>query len=67
MNQSPQYLMKYLEANGFLFKHSKGSHYIFFNSTTNITVIVPAHGNKDIKKGTLLAILKQASIDKNEF
>ena len=67
MNQSPQYLMKYLEANGFLFKRSKGSHYIFFNSTTNITVIVPAHGNKDIKKGTLLAILKQASIDKNEF
>ena len=67
MNQSPQYLMKYLEVNGFLLKRSKGSHHIFFNSITNIAVIVPANGNKDIKKGTLLAIFKQAGIDKNEF
>ncbi|MCY7293606.1 MAG: type II toxin-antitoxin system HicA family toxin [Ferruginibacter sp.] len=29
--------------------------------------MVPAHVNKDIKKGTLLANLKQAGIDKNEF
>ena len=67
MNQSPLYLIKLLEKNGFLFKRSKGSHQIFFNSTSNITVIVPVHGNKDIKKGTLLAIIKQAGIDKKEF
>ena len=66
MNQSPLYLIKLLEKNGFLFKRSKGSHQIFFNSTSNTTVIV-LHGNKDIKKGTLLAIIKQAGIDKNEF
>jgi predicted RNA binding protein YcfA (HicA-like mRNA interferase family) len=28
---------------------------------------VPVHGNKDVKKGTFLAILKQAGIDKNEL
>lgn len=67
MNQSPLYLIKLLEKNGFLFKRSKGSHQIFFNSTSNTTVIVPVHGNKDIKKGTLLAIIKQAGIDKNDF
>lgn len=67
MNHTPQYLIKFLEANGFLLKRSKGSHHIFFNATSNTTVIVPAHGNKYIKKGTLLAILKQAGIDKNEF
>ncbi len=67
MNQSPQYLIKFLETNGFFLKRSKGSHHIFFNPSSNITVIVPVHGNKDIKKGTLLAILKQAGIDKNEF
>ncbi|MBK8624665.1 MAG: type II toxin-antitoxin system HicA family toxin [Saprospiraceae bacterium] len=32
---------------------------------TNKTVIVPFHGGKDMKKGTFLAILKQAGIDKN--
>jgi predicted RNA binding protein YcfA (HicA-like mRNA interferase family) len=66
MNQSPQHLIKLLEKHGFIFKRSKGSHQIFYNPVTNITVIVPLHGNKDVKKGTFLAILKQAGIDKNE-
>lgn len=66
MNQSPQYLIKLLEKKGFLFKRSKGSHQIFYNSATNITVIVPVHGSKDIKKGTFLAIIKQAGIDKRD-
>ena len=65
MNQSPQHLIKLLEKNGFIFKRSNGSHQIFYNASANITVIVPVHGKKDVKKGTLLAILKQAGIDKN--
>jgi predicted RNA binding protein YcfA (HicA-like mRNA interferase family) len=65
MNQSPQHLMKLLEMHGFLLKRSKNSHHIFYNPISNITVVVPVH-NKDIKKGTFLAILKQAGIDKNE-
>ena len=65
MNQSPQHLIKLLETHGFLLKRSKGSHNIFYNPITNITVVVPVH-NKDIKKGTFLAILKQAGIDKTE-
>jgi predicted RNA binding protein YcfA (HicA-like mRNA interferase family) len=65
MNQSPQHLIKLLETHGFLLKRSKGSHHISYNPISNITVIVPVH-NKDIKKGTFLAILKQAGIDKTE-
>jgi len=56
-----------LEKNGFIFKRSKGSHQIFYNAITHITLIVPVHGNKYVKKGTLLAILKQAGIDKNDI
>ena len=67
MNQSSLFLIKLLEKNGFLFKRSKGSHQIYFNSLSNITIVVPVHGSKDIKKGTLLAILKQVGIDKNEL
>ncbi|MBU0697639.1 MAG: type II toxin-antitoxin system HicA family toxin [Bacteroidetes bacterium] len=63
MNQSPKHLIKLLEKNGFIFKRSKGSHQIFYHSLSNKTVIVPIHGNKDIKKGTFLAILKQAGVE----
>ena len=64
MNQSPKHLVKLLEQHGFIFRRAKGSHQIFYNESANITVIVPVHGNKDIKKGTFLAILRQAGIDK---
>jgi predicted RNA binding protein YcfA (HicA-like mRNA interferase family) len=63
MNLSPNYLIKLLEKNGFHYKRTSGSHQVFYNSTTNKTAIVPVHGNKDLKKGTFLAILKQAGID----
>lgn len=65
MNLSPKNLIKILEQHGFIFKRSKGSHHLYFNPITNKTVIVPVHGGKDLKKGTFLAVLKQAGIDKN--
>jgi predicted RNA binding protein YcfA (HicA-like mRNA interferase family) len=64
MNLSPKRLIKILEANGFVFKRAKGSHQLYFNPTAQKTVTVPYHGGKDMKKGTFLAILKQAGIDK---
>ena len=67
MNLSPKYLIRILILKGFIFKRSKGSHQLYYNPVTNKTVIVPVHGDKDIKKGTFLAILKQAGIDKNEI
>ncbi len=65
MNQSPKYLIALLLENGFVFKRAKGSHQIYYNSITNKTIVVPVHGSKDIKKGTFLAILKQAGIEKS--
>ena len=64
MNLSPKILIKMLEQNGFVFQRAKGSHQLFHNATTGKTIIVPVHGGKDMKKGTFLAILKQAGIDK---
>ncbi|MBI2257621.1 MAG: type II toxin-antitoxin system HicA family toxin [Flavobacteriia bacterium] len=64
MNLTTKFLIKLLEDNDFFYKRAKGSHQLFYNSTTNKTVIVPVH-SKDMKKGTFLAILKQAGIDKN--
>ncbi len=50
MNQYPKYLRTLLEANGFVFKRAKGSHQIYYNMNSNVTIIVPVHGNKDIKE-----------------
>lgn len=64
MKLSPKHLIKILENNGFIYKRSKGSHQLFYNSGTNKTAIVPFHSGRDLKKGTFLAILKQAGIGK---
>jgi predicted RNA binding protein YcfA (HicA-like mRNA interferase family) len=66
VNLSPKMLIKLLEDHGFCFKRAKGSHHVYHNPATNVTVVVPVHG-KDLKKGTFLGILKQAGIDKNEL
>jgi len=63
MNLSAKFLIKILGKNEFVFKRVKGSHHIYFNITTNKTVVVPMHGNKDLPKGTFFAILKQAGIN----
>jgi len=63
MNLSPKWLIKLLEQEGFIFKRSNGSHHIYFNPASKKTIVVPVHGNKDLKKGTFFAILKQAGID----
>ncbi len=67
MNLSAKFLIKLIENKGFILKRTKGSHYLFYNSEKNKTIIVPVHGNKDLKLGTFLTILKQAGIDKNEL
>lgn len=67
MNLNPKHLVKILEQHGFIFKRSRGSHQLYYNPVSNKTIIVPFHGGKDMKKGTFLAVLKQASIDKNEL
>jgi len=63
MNLSPNNLIKILQQNGFYFKRASGSHHIYFNPETGKTAIVPVHGNRDLKKGTFLGILKQAGIE----
>ena len=63
MNLSPTYLIRLLEENGYVFKRSKGSHQVYYNPINNKTIIVPFHNGKDLKKGTFMAILKQAGIE----
>lgn len=50
---------------GFVEHRSKGSHLIF--KRQNARVIVAVHRGKDIKKGTLMAIIKQSGLTVEEF
>ncbi len=59
-------IIKILEEKGFLLDRKSGSHFIFYNSENKRRVTVPFH-TKDLPKGTLISILKQAGIDYNEL
>ncbi len=59
-------VIKILGRNGFKLIRTKGSHQIYRNETSKRMTIVPFH-KKDLPKGTLLEILKQAGIDKSKI
>jgi mRNA interferase HicA len=58
-------LIKILEANGFILQRSKGSHQLFKHANGRRTVVPML--TKDLKTGTLLAILKQAGLSKDDI
>jgi len=63
---TPQQVIKLLESRGFVLDRSKGSHQIFIHPETRKRVVVPFH-RKDLPIGTLLEILRQAGISKDDL
>ena len=53
-------VVKALRRIGFVVDHQRGSHVFLHNLEKNISVIIPNH--KEIKRGTLNAVLKKAGI-----
>ena len=70
MSSAPSYtakeIIRLLQQNGFVFDRASGSHQIYMLPDGSKRVIVPLH-NKDLPKGTLHSILKQAGIDKKNL
>ena len=62
---TPAKLLKVLEKAGFVYVFGSGSHRVMKHSDGRRTT-VPVHG-KDIPKGTLLAILRDVEISKEDF
>jgi predicted RNA binding protein YcfA (HicA-like mRNA interferase family) len=63
---TPKKVMKVLESKGFILDRSRGSHHIYYHPVTKRRVIVPYH-DKELPKGTLLEILSQAGISRDEL
>jgi predicted RNA binding protein YcfA (HicA-like mRNA interferase family) len=59
---TPKEIVTILLAHGFELIRSKGSHHVYVNRSSGKRTVVPMH-SKDLKKGTLHGILKQADIE----
>lgn len=59
-------VIKILKAPGFILDRTKGSHHIYYNPQLKKRVIGPYH-KKNLPKGTLLSILKQAGLSKEDL
>lgn len=63
-------IIKALERGGFQRRNQVGSHVHLVgvdNECNKHLVTVPDHGNKEIPIGTLLSILRQAGLSRDEF
>lgn len=56
-----------LIGHGFVEVRTKGSHIIMQKSLPDSTITIPVPAHKEIKKGTLLSIIRQSEISKEIF
>lgn len=62
----PRELIKKFEKIGYIIDRQKGSHVILYNSINGKRLTVPLHV-KDVPKGTLLSIIRQSGLTREEF
>ncbi len=62
----PKEVISILQKLGFAQKRQTGSHVIMYNPSLVKTIPIPMHG-KDLKEGTLKAIIKQAQSEEKTF
>ncbi len=60
-------LCKLLEQHGFIKVRQKGSHTVMQKRTEETTVTVPVPNHKEIKRGTLLSIIRQSQLERSLF
>ena len=65
-NITPKKLIKIIEKLGFQLDHSTGSHFIFYNPNNKRRTVVPYH-KKDLPKGTIASILREAGISRKDL
>jgi predicted RNA binding protein YcfA (HicA-like mRNA interferase family) len=62
----PKEVIKRFEKLGFIIDRQSGSHVILYRQKDKRRAVIPLH-LKDIKKGTLLAILRESGISRDDF
>lgn len=59
----PRHVIRFLEQNGFALDHTSASHFIFYHPASHRRAVVPSH-NRDLPKGTLMSLLREAGFSR---
>jgi predicted RNA binding protein YcfA (HicA-like mRNA interferase family) len=62
----PRQIIRFLEQHDFILDHTTGSHYVYYHPTSRRRAVVPQH-NRDLPKGTLMSLLREAGFTRNEL
>ena len=63
---TPKKVVQKLKKLGFIQDHITGSHIVMYHPQTQRRAVIPYH-LRDIPKGTLSALLREANISRQEF
>lgn len=64
---SGKMLCKIVERNGWKLKRVTGSHHIYAKESVDTIVSIPIHSNRDLPKGTLKSIMKDAELTEEDL
>jgi predicted RNA binding protein YcfA (HicA-like mRNA interferase family) len=62
----PREVIRFLERNGFVLDHTSGSHFIYYHPESRRRAVVPRH-SRDLPKGTLMSLLREAGFMREEL
>jgi predicted RNA binding protein YcfA (HicA-like mRNA interferase family) len=62
----PREVIRFLEQKGFILDHASGSHFIFYHPVSRRRAVVARH-NRDMPKGTLLSLLREAGFTRDDI
>ena len=62
----PRQIIRFLERRGFVLDHTSGSHFVYYHAETRRRAVVAKH-NRDIPKGTLFSLLREAGFTREDF
>jgi predicted RNA binding protein YcfA (HicA-like mRNA interferase family) len=60
-------VVRIAESVGFVFDRQRGSHAVYYRSTDRRRIVIPMHGTKDLKPGTLRGIISDMGLTVDEF
>jgi predicted RNA binding protein YcfA (HicA-like mRNA interferase family) len=52
---------------GFTFDRQRGSHAVYYRATDNRRIVIPMHGTKDLKPGTLRGLIHDMGLTVEAF
>lgn len=60
-------VVRVAEMIGFVFDRQRGSHAVYYRPSDKRRVVIPMHGSKDLKPGTLRGIIHDMGLTVEEF